>query len=135
VFDPFLDVAPPVADMPAYSEAWWSFFSIPPLVEGGDGHIEIVGELLHGDEPVLAFHALDDGWTPSQMTLICPRRPSPAVVRRQLSSPTASIDLRSARTASGLLREVCEGFCESFARVLRVGCECVVVLAPGASSI
>jgi hypothetical protein len=27
------------------------------LVEGGDRHIEILGELLHRDEPVLAFHA------------------------------------------------------------------------------
>ena len=70
MFDPFLDVAPPVADMPTDSKARWSFSSIPPLVERGSRHIEIVGELFHRDEPVLALHALDDGWAPSQMALI-----------------------------------------------------------------
>lgn len=46
LFDPCLDFAPSVADMSAYSESGGSFFPVSPLVEGGDGDREIVGELF-----------------------------------------------------------------------------------------
>ena len=29
---------------------------MPPLVEGGDGHSEIVGEFFDGEQPVEGFH-------------------------------------------------------------------------------
>jgi hypothetical protein len=69
MLDPVLDVLPSIADMSAYSEAWWSFASIPPLVESGYRHSEIVGELLNVDKPVVTLHALDHRWAPSQFTL------------------------------------------------------------------
>jgi len=75
VLDPLLDVAPAIADMSAYSEAWRSLTSIPPLVEGGYRHSEVIGELLDGGEPVLVFHVLDDGWAPSQLTPMTPLLP------------------------------------------------------------
>jgi hypothetical protein len=61
VFNPLCDVGPPVADVSAYSEAWWSLSSVSPLVEGGYRDSEIVGEFFDGGEPGVVFHALDDG--------------------------------------------------------------------------
>jgi hypothetical protein len=34
------------------------------LVEGGDRHSEIFGELFHGDEPIPVFHVIDHGRHP-----------------------------------------------------------------------
>ncbi len=72
VFDPLCDVGPPVADVSAYSESWWSLSSVSPLVEGGYRDSEIVGEFLDGEEPVVVFHALDHRSAPSQLTLVHP---------------------------------------------------------------
>jgi len=47
VFDPRFHVGRSVADMPADTEAGWSFPPIPPLVQGGHRHSEIVGEVFH----------------------------------------------------------------------------------------
>jgi hypothetical protein len=63
-FDPCLDFAPSVADMSAYSESGGSFFPVSPLVEGGDGDREIVGEIFDGEEPVPVFHTVDHGRHP-----------------------------------------------------------------------
>ncbi len=49
VFDPLDDVRPPVSQMPADAEAWRSFSSIPPLVQGGHRDSEVVGEVFHGE--------------------------------------------------------------------------------------
>jgi hypothetical protein len=59
MLDPFLDIAPPVAHMSAYSETRWAFSAVSPLVEGGNGHVEVFGELLDGEEPVPLFHTVD----------------------------------------------------------------------------
>ncbi len=44
--DPLVDVAFAVAEMAAGSEAGWSLAAVTPGVEGGEGHVEVVGELL-----------------------------------------------------------------------------------------
>lgn len=64
LFDPCLDFAPAVADMSAYSESGGSFFPVSPLVEGGDGDREIVGEIFDSEEPVSLFHTFNHGRDP-----------------------------------------------------------------------
>jgi hypothetical protein len=59
LFDPFVDITPPVADMSAHSETGRSFSAVAPLVEGGDRDAEVLGELLDGEEPSPLFHAFD----------------------------------------------------------------------------
>jgi hypothetical protein len=59
MLDPLLDIAPPVADIPAHSETKWAFSAVSPLVEGGNGHVEVFGELLDSEEPVPRFHTVD----------------------------------------------------------------------------
>jgi hypothetical protein len=48
-FDPLHDIGPSVADMPTDTEAGWSLSPIPPLVQGGHRHSEIVGEVFHAE--------------------------------------------------------------------------------------
>jgi len=64
LFDPVLDIRPSVSDVATDPEPRWSFPLIPPLVEGGNRHAEIVGELLDGEEPVPLFHTVDHGGHP-----------------------------------------------------------------------
>ena len=59
MLDPFLDVAPPVADMSAHSETRWAFSAVAPLIKGGDGDAEVFGKLLDSEEPVRVFHTFD----------------------------------------------------------------------------
>jgi len=42
-FDPLLDITPPVAEVPPYPEAGRSLSPMPPLVEGGHRHSEVIG--------------------------------------------------------------------------------------------
>lgn len=64
MFDPLLHVAPPVTDMSAHSETGRPFSAVAPLVEGGDGDAEVLGELLDSDELVPVFHPFDHGRDP-----------------------------------------------------------------------
>ena len=57
ILNPFLDIAPPVADMSTHSETGRPFSAVTPLVEGGDGDTEVFGKVLDGEQPVLVFHA------------------------------------------------------------------------------
>ena len=56
-FDPLGDVAQLVADVPSHAEPARSFSAIPPLVERGCRHPEILGEILHGEEAIGEFHS------------------------------------------------------------------------------
>jgi len=47
VFNPPLNVAPSVADISSDAKAGRTLAPIPPLVEGGHRHTEIVGELIN----------------------------------------------------------------------------------------
>jgi hypothetical protein len=42
--------------MSAHTETGWAFSAVSPLIEGGDGHPEIVGELGDGEEPIEGVH-------------------------------------------------------------------------------
>jgi hypothetical protein len=64
VFDPLLDIAPPVTDMSAHAEPGWTFLPVAPLIEGGHGYAEVFGELLDSDELVPVFHPFDHGHDP-----------------------------------------------------------------------
>jgi hypothetical protein len=64
VFDPFLDIAPPVTDMSAHAEPGWAFLPVAPLVQGGHGYAEVFGEHLDNDELVPVFHSFDHGHDP-----------------------------------------------------------------------
>lgn len=64
LFDPVLDIRPSVSNVAADSEPLWSFPPVPPLVEGGNWHTQIFGELLDGEEPLRGFHAVDHGRHP-----------------------------------------------------------------------
>ena len=44
--------------MPADAEAWWALAAVAPGVDGGYWDVEVVGEILHGEEPVGRFHGL-----------------------------------------------------------------------------
>jgi len=46
VVDPLVDVAFAVAEVAAGSESGGSFAAVTPGVEGCEGHVEVVGELL-----------------------------------------------------------------------------------------
>jgi len=46
--DPFLDVAPAVAQVSTDAESGWTVSAVAPRVDGGDGYSEIVGEFLDG---------------------------------------------------------------------------------------
>lgn len=59
MFDPLLHVAPPVANTSAHSETGRPFSAMAPLVEGGNGDAEVIGELLDCEEPGPLFHAHD----------------------------------------------------------------------------
>jgi len=72
MFDPLFDVAPPEAEVFTDPKPQWPFASVAPCIDGGHRHTEIVGEFLDGEEPFVVFHARDDGWAPSQLTLIQP---------------------------------------------------------------
>jgi hypothetical protein len=48
-FDPGLHVAPAVAHMPTDAKAGRSFSLIPPPIERGNGHTEVVSEFLHSE--------------------------------------------------------------------------------------
>ena len=54
--DPVLDVLPSVADVSSDTEPRRSFSPVPPLVEGGHRHPQVVGEILHTEEAVGSFH-------------------------------------------------------------------------------
>lgn len=54
--DPVLDVLPSVADVSSDPEPWRSFSPVPPLVEGGHRHSQVVGEILHAEKAIGSFH-------------------------------------------------------------------------------
>ena len=56
VFDPVGDVARLVANMSSHAEPTGSFSAIPPLVERGCRHTEILGEVFHGEKAIGEFH-------------------------------------------------------------------------------
>ena len=56
--DPLLDVAPPEADVSTDAESGWTFVSVSPCVDGGDGHSQVVGEFLDREKPIELFHGL-----------------------------------------------------------------------------
>lgn len=58
LLDPFLNIGAPVSDVAADSESGWSFSSVSPLVEGSDGHAEVLGEFLDCHELFVGCHDL-----------------------------------------------------------------------------
>ena len=54
--DPLLDVAPSVAEVFTYPEAGWTLSAVAPAVESCHRHVEVVGELLNGEQRVGWFH-------------------------------------------------------------------------------
>jgi hypothetical protein len=52
-----VDVTFSVAEVAAGSEAWGPFSAIAPGVEGCEGHPEVFGELLGGEERVEVAHS------------------------------------------------------------------------------
>jgi hypothetical protein len=58
LFDPLLDVGPPVSDVSTDPEAGWSFTAVAPLVKGPDRHSQISGEFLDGHELFVGCHRL-----------------------------------------------------------------------------
>ena len=59
-FDPVFDVGPSIPKVLADPEARRSLSPVSPRVQGGDRHVEVVGERLHGEEPVFVFQGLHD---------------------------------------------------------------------------
>ena len=57
-FDPLLNIGAPVSDVSANSESGWSFTSVSPLVQGPNGHAEVLGEILDGHELFVGCHRL-----------------------------------------------------------------------------
>ena len=64
LLDPGLNFAPSVPEVSPDAETWWPFPAVPPLIERGDRHSEIVGELLDSEESVHVFHTVDHGSHP-----------------------------------------------------------------------
>ena len=56
VVDPAFDVAPSEAEMSADPETGWSSPAIAPRVDGGYRHLEIVGQVFNGEQPIDVFH-------------------------------------------------------------------------------
>lgn len=53
--------------MPAYAKAGRALASVAPRVDGGNGHVEVVGEVINREEPIEGFHELilrTDAFTP-----------------------------------------------------------------------
>jgi hypothetical protein len=50
--NPTLDITPAIPQMLTHAETSGTPAPIPPLVQGGDGHAEIDGEFVDGEESV-----------------------------------------------------------------------------------
>ena len=62
--DPALYVGGPVADVFADPESGRANAGIAPGIEGGNRHVEVVGELPGGEKPIQDVHAPDPAATP-----------------------------------------------------------------------
>jgi hypothetical protein len=56
VVDPAFDVAASVAQVSADPESRWTLAAVSPGVDGGDGHLEEVGEILCGEQGFEGVH-------------------------------------------------------------------------------
>ena len=50
--------------MPADAKSGWTFVSVSPCVDGGDGHSQVIGEFLDCQEPIEMFHGLSMPFNP-----------------------------------------------------------------------
>jgi hypothetical protein len=58
VGDPVLDVTPSEPEVSTDPEPGWAFTAVAPPVDGGDGHSQVGGEFLDGEERLERFHLL-----------------------------------------------------------------------------
>jgi hypothetical protein len=55
-FDPLLHIAPAVPEVLTHPKPRRALASVPPLVQGGRRHAEVVGEFLDAQQPLELFH-------------------------------------------------------------------------------
>lgn len=58
VLDPAFDISPSVSHMTTNTESWGTVAVVPPGVDGGDRHTEILGEIFHCEQFVEGLHGL-----------------------------------------------------------------------------
>jgi hypothetical protein len=56
VIDPLFDVAPSIAEVFADAESRWAMAAVSPGIDGGDGYVEEVGEILCGEQGFEGVH-------------------------------------------------------------------------------
>ena len=56
--DPVGDVAGAESEVSTDPESGWAFTAVAPPVDGGDGHSQVGGEFLDGEERLERFHLL-----------------------------------------------------------------------------
>jgi hypothetical protein len=98
--------------MSAHTETGWAFSAVAPLIEGGDGHPEIVGKLGDGEEPIEGVHGaiLEENPRNNLAKNLCK-----SSARKNFGRRCGLRPIQSDPLDQGL-----RGICETVARLLRV---------------
>ena len=54
--DPVLNIASPIPQVFPNAEPWWTLSPMTPRVDRGDGHAEVVGKILDGEQLFETIH-------------------------------------------------------------------------------